>query len=210
MAAQVIAAQLGLDLFRIALSTVVSKYVGETSKNLYRIFARAEEMDAVLLFDEADALFGRRTEIKDAHDRFANTDTNYLLQAIEGYRGIALLATNKKANVDPAFLRRIRYVLDFPKPDSTERRRLWRRLVSELAGDERARELGRELDTIAASVEATGAQIKYAVLSALFLARRDGRPVEIAHLVRGLERELIKEGRGLTERDRERLGGGAQ
>jgi len=208
MAGQVIAARLGLDLFRIALSTVVSKYVGETSKNLYRIFARAEEMDAVLLFDEADALFGKRTEIKDAHDRFANTDTNYLLQAIEGYRGIALLATNKKPNIDPAFLRRIRYVLDFPKPDAGERRRLWGRLVSELAGAERERELARELDTVAASVEATGAQIKYAVLSALFLARREARPVEIGHLVRGLERELFKEGRALTERDRARLEGG--
>jgi adenylate kinase family enzyme len=205
MAAQVIAARLGLDLFRISLSFVVSKYVGETSKNLQRIFARAEEMDAVLLFDEADALFGKRTEIKDAHDRFANTDTNYLLQAIEAYRGIALLATNKKANVDPAFLRRIRYVLDFPKPEAAERRQLWGRLVAELAGEARAEQLSHTLDLLAQTVEATGAQIKYAVLTALFAARRDGQAVGIEHLLRGLERELIKEGRALTERDRERL-----
>jgi MoxR-like ATPase len=205
MAAQVIAASLGLDLFRISLSEVVSKYVGETSKNLQRIFARAEEMDAVLLFDEADALFSRRTEVKDAHDRFANTDTNHLLQAVEAYGGVALLATNRKANIDPAFLRRIRYILDFPKPDSAERRELWRRLLAELAGADITATLDPMLHRLADSVEATGAQIKYAVLSALFAARRDGSAVVIAHLLRGLERELIKEGRALTERDRERL-----
>ena len=162
-------------------------------------------MDAVILFDEADALFGKRTEIKDAHDRFANTDTNYLLQAIEAYRGIALLATNKKDNVDAAFMRRIRYVLDFPKPEAAERRKLWAQLVAELAGAERARQLAHALDTLAQSIETTGAQIKFAVLTALFAARRDGQALGIEHLLRGLERELIKEGRALTERDRERL-----
>ena len=134
MAAQVIAAYLGLDLFRIDLSTVVSKYVGETSKNLERILTRAAGMDLVLLFDEADALFGKRTEIREAHDRFANTDTGYLLQAIENYRGIALLATNRKGNIDPAFIRRIRYVLEFPKPDADRRLMIWQRVVGELAG----------------------------------------------------------------------------
>jgi MoxR-like ATPase len=206
MAAQTIAATLGLDLFRISLSEVVSKYVGETSKNLQRVFARAEEMDAVLLFDEADALFSRRTEVKDAHDRYANTDTNHLLQAVESYGGVALLATNRKTNIDPAFLRRIRYVLDFPKPGAAERSELWRRLVDELAGSEAAGRLSPGLDRLADSIEATGAQIKFAVLSALFAARRDGAPVGMNHILRGLERELIKEGRALTERDRERLG----
>jgi adenylate kinase family enzyme len=206
MAAQTIAATLGLDLFRISLSEVVSKYVGETSKNLQRVFARAEEMDAVLLFDEADALFSRRTEVKDAHDRYANTDTNHLLQAVESYGGVALLATNRKANIDPAFLRRIRYVLDFPKPGAIERAELWRRLVGELAGHEAAGRLSSGLGRLAESIEATGAQIKFAVLSALFAARRDGAPVGMHHLLRGLERELIKEGRALSERDRERLG----
>ncbi|WP_437779034.1 AAA family ATPase [Sorangium sp. So ce1097] len=205
MAAQVIAASLRLDLFRISLSTVVSKYVGETAKNLQRILARAEAMDAVLLFDEADALFGKRTEIKDAHDRFANTDTNHLLQAIEAYRGIAILASNKKTNIDPAFTRRLRYVLEFPRPDAGQRRKLWGRLVGELAGADRAAALARELDALATSVEATGAQIKYAVLSALFASRQDGRPLAIAHLLRGVERELLKEGRALNDRDRERL-----
>jgi SpoVK/Ycf46/Vps4 family AAA+-type ATPase len=205
MTAQTIAAALGLDLFRISLSEVVSKYVGETSKNLQRVFARAEEMDAVLLFDEADALFSRRTEVKDAHDRYANTDTNHLLQAVEAYGGVALLATNRKSNIDPAFLRRIRYVLDFPKPGAIERAELWRRLVRELVGGEAATRLAPALDRLAESVEATGAQIKYAVLTALFASRREGTRVGMSHLLRGLERELIKEGRALTERDRERL-----
>ncbi|WP_266182086.1 ATP-binding protein [Dyella humicola] len=205
MTAQTIAATLGLDLFRISLSEVVSKYVGETSKNLQRVFARAEEMDAVLLFDEADALFSRRTEIKDAHDRYANTDTNHLLQAVETYGGLALLATNRKSNIDPAFLRRLRYVLDFPKPEAAERSELWRRLVGELAGSEAATRLTPALHRLAESIEVTGAQIKYAVLTAVFASRRDGEPVNVSHLLRGLERELIKDGRALSERDRERL-----
>jgi adenylate kinase family enzyme len=207
MAAQVLAAALGLDLFRISLSAVVSKYVGETAKNLARILARAEAMDAVLLFDEADALFGKRTEIKEANDRFANTDTNYLLQAIEAYRGIAILATNKKTNIDAAFTRRLRYVLEFPRPDGAQRRKLWDRLVGELAGADRAQLLARELDALASAIECTGAQIKYAVLAALFASRQDGRPLAVAHLLRGVERELIKEGRALGDRERDRLAG---
>lgn len=205
MAAQVIAAALGLDLFRISLAAVVSKYVGETAKNLQAILARAEAMDAVLLFDEADALFARRTEIKDAHDRFANTDTNYLLQAIEAYRGIAILASNKKANIDAAFTRRLRWVLDFPRPGAGERRALWERLVGELAGPDRAGAMAGTLDALAATVEVTGAQIKLAVLSGLFAARQTGAALDMRHLMRGLERELGKEGRALSERDRTRL-----
>ena len=117
MASEVLANELNLDLYRIDLSQVVSKYIGETEKNLKQLLARAESMDVLLLFDEADALFGKRTEVKDAHDRYANTDTNYLLQAIENYRGIVILASNKKENIDEAFLRRLRYVIDFPWPE---------------------------------------------------------------------------------------------
>jgi len=175
-------------------------------RNIDRLLARAARLDVVLLFDEADALFGRRTEIRDANDRFANTDTGYLLQAIESYRGVALLASNRKVDIDPAFLRRLRYVLDYPLPEEAERRRMWRRMVDALAGSPRAVELHGELDRIAAAVEATGGQIKYAVLTAVFAARRDGRPLDAHHLVRGLERELAKEGRPLGERVRERLG----
>ena len=206
MAAQVVASTLGLDLFRISLASVVSKYVGETSKNLQRVLARAEAIDAVLLFDEADALFGKRTEIKDAHDRFANTDTNYLLQAIEGYRGIALLASNKKANIDPAFTRRLRWVLEVPRPDAGQRRALWVRLVAELADETRCQALAPCLGAMADTIEVTGAQIKYAILASLFASRRDGCQLEARHLVRGLERELLKEGRALSDRDRARFG----
>lgn len=205
MAAQVIAADLGLDLFRVDLSAVVSKYVGETSQNLERIMTRAEQMDIVLLFDEADALFSKRTEVKDAHDRFANTDTNYLLQAIENYGGIAVLATNKKGNLDQAFIRRIRYVLDFPPPDAGLRLRIWRQVMAELAGQETVDRLEKGLALLAQQITLTGAQIKFALLAALFAARRAGEPLALPHLLLGLDRELMKEGRTLNSRERQAL-----
>ncbi|MEM9190793.1 MAG: AAA family ATPase [Myxococcota bacterium] len=209
MGAQVIAQALDLDLYRISLAAVVSKYVGETAKNLQRVLHRAAEMDCVLLFDEADALFSRRTEIKDAQDRFANTNTNFLLQAIEAYRGIAVLSTNKKANIDPAFIRRLRYVVDFPRPAPEHRRTLWTRLIRELAGEEASTALRPTTDRIAETLEFSGAQIKYAVLAAIFASRQERRPLASAHLFRGLDRELLKEGRALDARTRERLGGRA-
>ncbi len=205
MAAQVITASLGLDLFRIDLSSVISKYVGETSQNLERILSRAAYMDIVLLFDEADALFGKRTEIRDAHDRFANTDTNYLLQAIENYTGIVLLATNKKSNMDPAFLRRLRYVLEFSPPDESQRLRIWRQVITELAGTDAAGRLDKNVRVLAREVITTGAQIKFSILAALFIARREQQPLGIRHLLRGLQRELLKEGRSLSEREMESL-----
>lgn len=207
MAAQVIAASLGLDLFRIDLSTVVSKYVGETSQNLEQILSRATNMDAVLLFDEADALFGKRTEIRDAHDRFANTDTGYLLQAIENYQGIALLTTNKKGNIDSGFIRRIRYVFEFPKPDAGQRLHIWERVVGELAGEDRLTAVSGDLKRLAHSLETTGAQIKFGVLAAIFAAQQDGNKLNVRHLLRGLDHEFAKEGRALSDRERERLQG---
>lgn len=206
MAAQVIAAGLGIDLFRCNLARIVSKYVGETSKNLDRILTRAAGMGIVLLFDEADALFGKRTEIKDAHDRFANTDTGYLLQAIENYPGVALLATNKKTNIDPAFIRRIRYVLEFPRPDAVQREEIWRRIVSGLAGVERFESIAGEIKALASSLELSGAQIKFAVLAAVFVARREGAELGISHLLQGVDRELMKQGRALSTREREKHG----
>lgn len=205
MAAQVLARELGLDLHRVDLSTVVSKYIGETSKNLERVLAVASRMDAVILFDEADALFGKRTDVKDAHDRYANTDTNYLLQAIESYRGLALLATNKRGNIDSAFMRRLRHVIDFPAPGARERHVMWTRLVGELCEPERAVALDGVLKVTAQTLELSGAQIKYAVLNGVFAARRDRAPLSAAHIVQGVERELWKEGRGLSAADRERL-----
>ena len=205
MAAQVIANELRLDLYRVDLSTIVSKYVGETSKNIERILTRAQRMDVILFFDEADALFGARTAIKDAHDRFANTDTNYLLQAIEQYPGIAILASNRKSNIDNGFIRRLRYVLEFPKPDIQQRSQLWQQIIQELAGAERAKALSREILQLAGMQEITGAQIKYAVLTALYLARQEQTKIGMAHLLRGLERELAKEGRALSRHDYELL-----
>lgn len=205
MGAQVVAAQLELDLFRIDLSTVVSKYVGETSQNLQRILSRAADMDVVLFFDEADALFARRTEVKDAHDRFANTDTNHLLQAIEGYGGIAILATNRKGNIDTAFIRRLRYVLDFARPDAAQRALLWTRLIDALAGDAASQGMCALIHRLAEELDLTGAQIKYAVLNAVFAARREHTALQDEHILRGLDREMAKEGRALSERDRARL-----
>lgn len=197
MAAQVIATSLKLDLFRIDLSAVVSKYIGESSKNIERILSRAKNMNVVLLFDEADSLFGKRTEIKDAHDRYANTDTNYLLQAIESYPGIIILASNKKSNIDNGFMRRLRYVLEFPKPDAAHRLLIWQKIINELVGDKTAAELANDLLQLSVLVEITGAQIKQAILSSLFMARKEKSTLNISHIVSGLERELAKEGKGL-------------
>lgn len=205
MAAQVIAASLELDLFRIDLATVVSKYIGETAKNLRQLFSRSARMNAVLLFDEADALFAKRTEVRDAHDRHANADTNYLLQLLEDYQGIALLATNKKNNLDPAFTRRIRYVLDFPRPDPTQRQAIWRKVTGELCGPDALRGLEPTLALLAQSVDVSGAQIKNTLLAALFIAKRTRRPLDIDAIMRGLDRELGKEGRALSDRERARL-----
>ncbi|NVB36424.1 ATP-binding protein [Pseudenhygromyxa sp. WMMC2535] len=205
MAAQVISADLELDLFRVDLAAVVSKYIGETAKNLDKIFTRAGRMNAVLLFDEADALFSRRTEVKDSHDRHANADTNYLLQLLEDYRGIALLASNKRNNIDPAFIRRIRYVLDFQRPDAVARRRIWRQVLRELISADELRALEPTIARLSESVELSGAQIKNAVLAAIFVARRRRSGVGIDQLIRGIDRELGKEGRNINDRAKGRL-----
>jgi SpoVK/Ycf46/Vps4 family AAA+-type ATPase len=205
MAAQIVAADLELDLFRIDLATVVSKYIGETAKHLAQIFARAARMNGVLLFDEADALFSKRTEVKDSHDRYANADTSYLLQLLEEYRGIVILATNKKQNIGPAFIRRVRYVFEFPRPDAAERARIWRQVIEELSGDETLKRLQMTIEALATTIELSGAQIKNAVLASIFVARRSREPLAMPHLLRGIERELSKEGRSVGTRERERL-----
>lgn len=205
MAAQVIANNLKLDLFRIDLSAVVSKYVGETSKNIERILSRAAGMNAVLLFDEADSLFGKRTDVKDAHDRFANTDTNYLLQAIEDYPGIAILATNQKGRIDNAFFRRLRYVLDFPKPDAVQRLQIWQKLVGELSGKKNAAVLEQDMIRLSELLEVTGAQVKQSILSAIFFSRREKKTLSTTHLLKGLEQELAKENRGIGSQARQMM-----
>ncbi|MGI6457734.1 MAG: ATP-binding protein [bacterium] len=205
MAAQVIARCLDLDIYRIDLSTVVSKYIGETAYNLQQIIRRAETMDAILFFDEADALFSRRTEVHDSHDRYANMDTNYLLQNLETYRGIAILATNRKDNIDPAFIRRLRYVIEFPRPDPSQRYALWRHWLAVLTDDATVSRLDEFLRHLAQHQEATGSQIKFALLSAILAARRAGQPVDDTHLLHGLNREFGKEGRAFSHRELEHL-----
>ena len=206
MAAHVIAAQLTQDLCRVNVAQLVSKWVGETSKNIEEVIRVAAENNVVLFFDEADALFARRaTEIRDAQDRFANTDTAFLLQAIEGYPGIAILSTNLRLNIDIAFLRRLRYLVEFPKPDAALQLQLWTKLVTALAGEQRAKALAGTFELLSTVTEVTGAQIKFAVLAALFAARADQQPLDTRHLLTGLDRELAKEGRAIGPRERDRI-----
>jgi AAA+ superfamily predicted ATPase len=193
LAAEAIANASGLDLYRIDLATVVSKYIGETEKNLRRLFDAAEASGAVLLFDEADALFGKRSEVKDSHDRYANIEVAYLLQRIEAYRGLAILTTNMKSALDRAFMRRIRFVVQFPFPDPTAREAIWQRQIPARAPvsgiDFRA--LGR--------LQLAGGNIRSIVLSAAFRAADEGRAIDQELLIDAARAEFAKLERGFTE-----------
>ncbi len=207
MAAQVIAADLGLDLLAVDLSAVVSKWVGETAQHLQQLLASHAAQRAVLFFDEADALYAKRVEeVRDAQDRYANLDTSHLMTLLETYPGIVLLASNLKANIDSAFLRRIRHVVDFPKPTLAARVHIWRRVLDALFGKQQMQRLDAEIQAIAA-IEATGALIKNAALSALFASRQSGCPPDAKLLGRMLARELAKEGSGLSARALDALQG---
>jgi hypothetical protein len=190
LAAGWIATRLGLPLYRVDLASVTSKYIGETEKNLSQLLARAEQAEVILLFDEADSLFGKRTEISDANDRFANAQTNYLLQRIENYDGIVLLTSNSQARFDDAFARRLDFIIEFPLPGPEERRALWRSHLGPAANVSEA-----ELNQIAVLVDLTGGHTRNAVLAAAVLARRAGRPIGFTDLVEGIEGELRKLGR---------------
>ena len=195
MAADVIAGALGLDLYKIDLSGVVSKYIGETEKNLGSIFSEAESSNAILFFDEADALFGKRSEVKDAHDRYANIETAYLLQRMEEYSGAVILATNLKMNLDEAFSRRLHFVVDFPLPDEEDRRRIW---ISTLPTDlPRAADI--DFNFLARQFKFTGGNIRNIVLAGAFIAAGDGVPMGMTHLIRATRREYQKLGRMVTE-----------
>lgn len=186
-ASEVLAHELGLDLYRVDLSAVVNKYIGETEKNLRQVFDAAESGGSLLLFDEADALFGRRSEVQDSHDRYANIEVSYLLQRMEAYRGVAVLATNLRAALDPAFLRRLRFVVEFPVPGEEERRALWAAAFPDsvpLADD---LDLGR-----LAGLPTTGAAIQAIALGAAFLAASSGRPVDTAMLLSAADAEFRK------------------
>jgi len=193
MAADVLAKELRLDLYRIDLSSVVSKYIGETEKNLRRVFDAAEAGGAILLFDEADALFGKRSEVKDSHDRYANMEVSYLLQRMEAYRGLAILTTNLKDALDTAFLRRIRFVVKFPFPDAIQRAEIWRRIFPKDTPTE-------ELDpNKLAKLNVAGGNIRNIALNAAFLAADSGESVKMKHILQAAQSEYVKLERPLTD-----------
>jgi hypothetical protein len=193
MAAEVLANELQLDLYRIDLSQVVSKYIGETEKNLRRVFDAAEEGGAILLFDEADALFGKRSEVKDSHDRYANIEVSYLLQRMEAYRGLAILTTNMKSALDTAFLRRIRFIVQFAFPDAAQRMEIWRRVFPAQTPTE-----GLDVHKLA-RLNITGGNIRNIALSAAFFAAHASEPVRMTHLLRATRGEYAKLEKSLTE-----------
>ncbi|MGF6414006.1 ATP-binding protein [Paraburkholderia sp. MM5482-R1] len=196
MAAQVLARSLGLHLYRVDLAGVVNKYIGETEKRLRDVFDACEQPGALLFFDEADALFGSRMQAKDAHDRFANIEIDYLLQRIEAFNGIAILATNRKNDLDTAFLRRLRFVMDFLLPGKPERRVLWRKalLARSPGGDVILDVDDVDVERLAEHMEVNGAQIKAIALGAAFLARNEGKRIDISHIELAARRELAKQG----------------
>jgi SpoVK/Ycf46/Vps4 family AAA+-type ATPase len=186
MAAEVLARELELDLYRIDLSQVVNKYIGETEKNLRRVFDAADASGAILLFDEADTLFGKRSEVRDSHDRYANIEVGYLLQRMESYRGLAILTTNLKSVLDPSFLRRIRFAVQFPFPDVTQRAEIWRRVFPPQTPLQ-------ALDcTRLARLAVTGGNIRAIAMNAAFLAADAGEPVGMTHLLRAAQGECTK------------------
>jgi SpoVK/Ycf46/Vps4 family AAA+-type ATPase len=195
MAAEVLAFEMGLDLYVVDLASVVDKYVGETEKNLDRIFAEAESVNGVLLFDEADALFGKRSDVSDAHDRYANVEVAYLLQRMELFEGIAILATNLRSNLDEAFARRLDLLIDFPDPEEEDRLRLWRRCLGTAA----PREDDLDLEFLARAFRMSGGNIRNIVVAAAYAAAEDGAPISMSHLVRATQREYRKLGRMVVE-----------
>jgi len=200
MSAGIIAGELRMDLYKIDLSTVVSKYIGETEKNLERIFTEAGESNAILFFDEADSLFGKRSEVKDAHDRYANIETGYLLQKMEEYDGIVVLATNLRKNLDEAFIRRMHFIIEFPFPEEEDRYEIWRRVFP------KAVPLGEDVDLrfMARQFKMSGGNIKNIALAAAFLAAGDEQEnptIGMNQLIRATRREYQKLGKLCTESD---------
>ena len=195
LAAEVIANELEMDLYRIDLSQVISKYIGETEKNLSGVFDAAENTSAMLLFDEADALFGKRSEVRDSHDRYANIEVGYLLQRMESYRGVALLTTNMRAALDTAFLRRIRFVVQFPFPDQALRKKIWSRVFPPSLPTE-----GIDLDKLA-RLNVPGGNIRNIALSAAYMAAEANSPLRMAHLLAAARRECAKLDRSPAEQE---------
>jgi AAA+ superfamily predicted ATPase len=197
MAAEVIANELKIDLYKIDLSSIVSKYIGETEKNLDRIFREGQISNAILFFDEADALFGKRSEVKDSHDRYANIEVAYLLQKMDEYEGIVILATNLRKNMDEAFARRMHYTLEFPVPEEPDRYKIWQNIFP------KETPLSKEADLkfMARQFKITGGNIKNVALNAAFLAASNGGMIVMEHLIKATKREFQKTGRLCTEGD---------
>ena len=196
MAADIVARELELDLYKIDLSCVVSKYIGDTEKNISRIFLEAQTSNAIIFFDEADSLFGKRSEVKDSHDRYANIEINYLLQKMEEYEGIIILATNLKKHIDEAFLRRIHFIIEFPFPDEIQRRKIWESMFPKEA-------IKADIDFgfLAQQFKITGGNIKNIVLNAAFLAASNSGVIDMDHIILSTKREYEKIGKMLMESD---------
>lgn len=197
MAAQIIAKQAQLDIYKIDLSSVVSKYIGETEKNLSKIFKEAETSNAILFFDEADALFGKRSQVKDAHDRYANIETGYLLQKMEEYEGVVILATNLSKNIDDAFLRRMQFIVEFPFPDKTLRKQIWTGLFPQEAP------LSKDInfDFLSEKLKLAGGNIKNIAVASAFYAADSSKRIEMSHIMHAAKREYQKMGKTFLQAD---------
>ena len=192
MAAQVLARSLDMELYRVDLAGVVNKYIGETEKRLRQVFDSCERANVLVLFDEADALFGRRMQVKDAHDRFANIEIDYLLQRVERFDGTVILASNRKSDLDPAFLRRLRFIVDFVEPGPVERRQLWQRALIATSPTGASLLDPIDLDAVATRLALTGADIKNAAIGAAFRARDEDRRISTTDVIAAVRRELAK------------------
>jgi SpoVK/Ycf46/Vps4 family AAA+-type ATPase len=191
LAAGIVARHLGLDCYKVSIPGIVSKYIGETERNLERLFQAARQSNAILFFDEADALFGKRSEVKDSHDRYANLEVAYLLQKMEEHDGVVMLATNMMANMDDAFSRRLQFVVEFPPPTEPYRERLWRLMFPPGVPLDDSVDFG----FLARQFELTGGQIRTASLDAAFLAAQDGGQVTMSVLIRAVARQFAKQHR---------------
>jgi SpoVK/Ycf46/Vps4 family AAA+-type ATPase len=191
LAAEVIANTLGRRLYRVDLGMLVSKYIGETEKNLNALFDAADGQNVVLLFDEADSLFGRRGDVREARDRYANMEVSHLLSRIERHRGPCILTTNLRQHLDSAFARRFQVVIDFPRPDISSRAMLWRRALPKFA----PLSPDISMEQLGAALELTGAQIRNSALHAAFLAAAQDSVISLAHIAAAVMSELVKDGR---------------
>jgi SpoVK/Ycf46/Vps4 family AAA+-type ATPase len=194
LAVRVLGKELGVDVYRVDLRAVVSKYAGETEKNLAPLFDRAESGAAILFFDEADALFGKRSEVRDSHDRYANIEISYLLQKMEEYQGITVLATNFRKNLDDAFVRRLHFAIDFPFPDEERRLEIWQRVFP----TEAPRASDVDLAFLARQFKLAGGNIKNIAVASAFLAAQEAQPIRMEHVVQAVKREYQKMGKLLT------------